>query len=191
MKKAPYLGKIKLFWHKDYNIPLIGKKEKENVYEVNLTPPGDVRPAFKKDIHLIKKSVDKLINGASSFFNYPILINNIPELDKMDEVITDGFIVGKIRFNSDSWDFDFFPSQSGAKVLLGFILNKYNNPDKAIKRTRHVIVDSSAAEKIAMGKNILAPGIIYSTEFKKGDYVYLNESKHYIYLWIFSFTKFK
>lgn len=178
MRKAPYLGRIKLFWHRDYNIPLIKRAKEENVYEINLTPPGDVRPAFKGDVYLIKNSVDKLINGASSFFNYPILMNSISEQDRMDEIVIDGFIVGKIRFNNDTWTFDFFPSQNGAKALLGFILSKYDNVDKAIKRTRHVIVDSLAAEKIAVGKNVLAPGIIHFTKFREGDYVYLFSDKN-------------
>ncbi len=173
MTKVPYLGRTELFWHQEYNIPLLRKIRNTNTYRINLTPPGDVRPAFKKDIQYLREGVNQLINGAGRFFNYPVLLNNVPEIDRMDEVISDGFIIGKIRFNTDSWGFEFLPSPRGAKVLLGFLFSKYKDPNKVIRRTRHVIVDSLAAKNISMGKNVLAPGVIQFSKFNKGDYVYL------------------
>ena len=60
--KIPYLGKMMLFWCDDCNVPVLGgvcAKCSGKTKKVELTPPGDIRPAFKSDVALINKTAKK------------------------------------------------------------------------------------------------------------------------------------
>ncbi len=53
-----YLGKLTLFWCDRCNVPVLGKKCAKcggEARHVEVTPPGDIRPAFPFDIDLIRR----------------------------------------------------------------------------------------------------------------------------------------
>ena len=60
--KIPYLGRISLHWCDNCNVPLLDKHPCQICgkpgHMVPISPPGDVRPAFFKDIQLIRTAVN-------------------------------------------------------------------------------------------------------------------------------------
>ena len=183
MVSAPYLGKIRLYWCTSCNVPLVSEKCGccgSGAVKVNITPPGDVRPGFNYDYRVVKEAVNKLAFGLADFFSHPILLNHVGYIDRMDEVISDGYVLGSVRFVPEDWDFEFVPSSEGAQILFAYLAWRLNDFWKAVKRFRHVIVDKVAGEKIAEGYNVLAPGIISYSKFRVGDYVLVFSESGYL-----------
>ena len=62
-KTVPYLGAFKLSWCDNCNLPILDGKPcgicKAQTRTVVMSPPGDVRPAFDKDIKRISKIIDE------------------------------------------------------------------------------------------------------------------------------------
>lgn len=71
--------------------------------EVKLTPPGDARPAFKYDIERAKALIDNQFGPGCGERLLPdgkiVLLNKAPDIDRMDEVIVDGQVIGAMRFH--------------------------------------------------------------------------------------------
>lgn len=162
------LGKIHLHWCDECNVPLVEEGEcgicGEKGRDVEITPPGDVRPAFKKDIDLIRKTIEmQWGDGYSEDLigkDKVILLNKSPHLDRMDEVIVDGRVIGNLRYN--------VLKQAKGKEPYEFILRPWKGlpaPEKG-----YVKVDEGAVEPISDGGSVLIPGIIELDEdLEKGD----------------------
>jgi len=155
MSKAPYFGKIKLLWCISCNVPILGDKcDRCNgpLVRIPITPPGDVRPAFKCDIKLIKKVVDSQFGNNLGNHVIPenkiILLNKASYIDRMDEIIFDGKIMGYLRFSPINMKWELVPKLPIARLLWEFHCKKW------------VKVDNTAAQAIVDGKNLLAPGIL-------------------------------
>lgn len=152
------LGKVHLHWCHKCNLPLIEKGKCNICWEkgdkVKITPPGDVRPAFKRDIELIKKTIDQQWgeNYSDNILseNKIILLNSSPSLDRMDEVIIDGKPIGNLRYNVLKKGKDRHPYE--------FILRTWKSLPKPNKN--YVIVDKGAVKPIKNGGSVLAPGIV-------------------------------
>ncbi len=71
--------------------------------EVKITPPGDARPAFDSDIDRIIALIDSQFGPGTGSLVIPhgriVLLNKAPDIDRMDEVILDGEVVGAVRFS--------------------------------------------------------------------------------------------
>mgnify|MGYP000232783788 CR=1 FL=1 len=181
--KAPFLGKIRLFWCSDCNIPILEKICSccgTLASKLRIAPPGDVRPAFAKDYEIIRAAVGKISGYLTDFFTYPILLNHVSEVDRADEVISDGFNLGLLIFDSNNWEFYFKISHEGAKVLFSYVLLKKKNFWKSIKHFKYVVVDKVAGEKISEGFNVLPPGIISYSSFSKGERILVFSEDNYL-----------
>ena len=70
---------------------------------MSVTPPGDVRPAFEHDIALIRSLADRQFGPGCGAALVPegalVLMNKVPGLDRMDEVIMDGAVVATLRYD--------------------------------------------------------------------------------------------
>jgi phosphoadenosine phosphosulfate reductase len=109
---AIILGKIHLRWCDKCNLPVL----EQNVCgicagrtrEVKITPPGDARPAFDSDIERIQSLIDSQFGRGAGSLVIPegriVLLNKAPDIDRMDEVILDGEVVGAVRFSLLSGD---------------------------------------------------------------------------------------
>lgn len=161
-KKGPViLGRFWIHWCEKCNVPLISDKcdihGKKGVFKITLTPPGDVRFAFKRDIELIvevfKKhygvDISKILEGKV------VLLNKIPSEDDAYEIIFDGFIFGNIIF--DPIKLEWRPSLKieGAKLLW----EKFGK-----KLKKWVIIDKGAVEPVKKGANVLPVGILEAEE---------------------------
>ena len=151
MKKI-YLGKMVLHWCWKCNVPVLdstcscGTKARN----VNVTPPGDIRPAFPHDIQHINTT-------ALARFGAPLIpdgkiaiLNKVPSDDRMEEIIVDGVVLANIRFEVEVQQWILLPRMAGAGVLFC----------QKEGRCSWVVIDASAVPFISEGASTLAPGVI-------------------------------
>ena len=101
------LGRLALRWCFECNLPVLDSKEcglcGGETKPVSLTPPGDVRPAFAYDLELARSTLDtqfgKGCGDALIPENKIVIMNKTPSLDRMDEVIIDGKVLGALRYD--------------------------------------------------------------------------------------------
>ncbi|MHA1126043.1 MAG: phosphoadenosine phosphosulfate reductase domain-containing protein [Candidatus Heimdallarchaeota archaeon] len=157
-KTVPYLGAFKLSWCDSCNLPILDAKPcgicKAPTRKVILSPPGDVRPAFAKDVKRIGKIIDEKFGKGSAHTlglsgKRLVLLNETSYDDVMEEIIIDGQIVGSIRYNLALMQWDFIPRIIGAIRIF----------EKQKEKKKYVQVDEGAVEYIANGYNVLAPGV--------------------------------
>ena len=164
---AVRLGKNHLRWCDDCNLPVLetmkcpvcGKDSRE----VDLTPPGDVRPAFQHDIDLIRRLADEQYGPGCSIAmlpdGHPVFMNKAPSLDRMDEFIIDGRTIGSIRYDlGKGWR---LINRIQSSIRIAPVMSK-----------GYVVIDDSAIKFVQDSKNLMAPGVIdASPDVKIGDEV--------------------
>jgi phosphoadenosine phosphosulfate reductase len=158
-----FLGKNHLHWCDVCKTPVLGKKCGcgTPTREVVLTPPGDIRPAFEDDITHINQvyrehfGVDLIPEG------HLVILNKVPDIDRMEEIIMGGAVVGAIRFYPDEERWEAMPRPPAAL---------YMSPSM-----RYVVVDPGAETSIqTKGASVLAPGLITIEEHvEDGDQVFI------------------
>jgi len=153
------LGKILLRWCDTCDLPLLEEGKcgicGSEGRRVDMTPPGDPRPAFPEDIARIRSLIDSQFGEGSGVRVIPegriALLNKVPALDRMDEVILGGEVVGAIRFDMDlKWRF--IMRMCSASAIQG----------EASRGT--VVADIGAVKPIISGKNLMAPGVTRASE---------------------------
>jgi phosphoadenosine phosphosulfate reductase len=161
--KMPYLGRIDLFWCTGCNVPLLSNNCTacgEDAKKVQITPPGDVRPAFEKDVGVINETVEKQFGSPLIKGKRIVLLNSVPGFDRFDEIILDGEVVGALRFDVEKLRHEFMPRIAGAQRIWG----------KASKS--FVSVAEDAAEYIKGGSSVLMPGVVdFDRDIQKGQEV--------------------
>ncbi len=164
-----YLGRIHLRWCHSCNLPILEEKQcpacGSPTTPVEITPPGDARPAFKGDIDLIRRIVDSQFGEGSGKALLPddalVIMNRAPDLDRMDEVIADGEVLGSLRYDIVR-GFEFLPRAAGAMRISG-------TASKGI-----VDMDEGAYEPVMKGASALAVGVLSATpEIENGQQVLL------------------
>lgn len=119
--KPPYLGKVSLWWCTHCNVPVLGKKclrcgrETE---KVSISPPGDVRPCFRADLELINRVTLREFGAELLDEKKVCVLNKASGLDRFDEVIQDGRVLGALYYDLSRSEFRFLPSLEGASRLL-------------------------------------------------------------------------
>ncbi|MFX0052532.1 MAG: PUA domain-containing protein, partial [Candidatus Hermodarchaeota archaeon] len=155
--RIPYLGKIRLRWCDSCQVPLIRNHCdlcKNKGRKVLISPPGDARPAFKGDrIEMLSSVASQFGEISAQKFKYlienqVILLNKVPYIDRMDEIIIQGEVIGIFRFNIVKKDYELIPKLPLAKEIWDPQSNRY------------VIVDDGAKIPITKGASVLSPGIL-------------------------------
>lgn len=155
--KIPYLGKIRFFWCDSCHVPLIRKKCSlcnKSGRKIPLSPPGDIRPAFKGDRKRIVSVINSQFGNISAkkfqklIKNQVILLNKVPYVDRMDEIIIQGEVVGIFRFNLVKGNFELLPRISLATELW------------TAQSKGWVAVDAGARDPILKGASVLSPGVV-------------------------------
>jgi len=161
----PYFGRVKLYWCINCNVPVLGKKCgvcRGNTEKVEVTPPGDVRPALAGDIELINETIKKHFNCELIPSDKVAVLNKAPGYDRFDEVIIDGRVQGVLKFNAEKMDFEFLPRVEGARRI-------WKNKGK-----KFVEISESAGPYILNGASILLPGVVsFDEDILQGDEVYI------------------
>ncbi len=181
--KAPYLGKNKLNWCINDNIPILQTKicpncGKETI-KVDLTPPGDVKPAFKKEIDLIRKSVDETYGNGLGLLLFPdnriVLINKIGGLDFIAEIIMDGKIYGLFLYDPIKKSYKFKPKLFSAEKIVQI------TKKGSIKLKKFIEISDDVIQFIISGKSILAPGVLnFDKTIEKDDQCIVVSNGNYI-----------
>ncbi|MFX0171670.1 MAG: phosphoadenosine phosphosulfate reductase family protein [Candidatus Hodarchaeota archaeon] len=157
--KIPYLGKIRLHWCDSCQVPLIRNYCsicKNKGRKVLISPPGDVRPAFKGDKTEMISSITTQFGEISAqkfqhlIENQVILLNKVPYIDRMDEIIIQGEVIGIFRFNIVKKSYELIPKLPLAKEIWTTQSNRY------------VTVDIGAKIPIIKGASVLSPGILFA-----------------------------
>lgn len=149
------LGEMSLRWCENCDLPIVGQRKcsicHSDTFSVSHTPPGDIRPAFGKDVERIKDVIasqfgpaaaEKLIGKESL-----VVLNSVPSLDRMDEVILHGRVLGNLKYKLLTGRYFFIPQDYGLS-LLG------KTPTGNV-----IIVDDGAIPFIEKGASCLVPGI--------------------------------
>ena len=97
----PYLGRILLRWCDQCHTPVLAKTCAAcgaPTREVPLTPPGDARPGFPADIALINSIFHEHFGAPLVPEDHLVLLNKVPDADRMEEIVIGGGIAGSIRY---------------------------------------------------------------------------------------------
>ncbi len=144
-----YLGELLLYWCPSCNLPVLGKTCAcgASTKKIDITPPGDIRPAFQYDIDLINSTTEKQFGKRLIPEGLLVVLNKAPYEDRMDEVIFDGAVIGSLRFELEKMEWVFIPRLEGARRLAGQRGKKW------------LVVDKGAVDFIIKGASVLAPGV--------------------------------
>ena len=142
-----YLGELLLYWCPSCNLPVLGKTCAcgADTKKIDITPPGDIRPAFQYDIDLINKTTEKQFGFKLIPEGRLVVLNKAPYEDRMDEVVFDGAVMGSLRFELEKMGWVFIPRLEGARLLA--------------EGRKWIIVDKGAVNFIIKGASVLAPGV--------------------------------
>jgi len=168
-----YLGAVKLFWCMNCGVPLLDEKCSlcgEKGVNVGISPPGDIRPAFRREIEILQKTV-RCQFEVDLHYDGCVVLNKVPYLDHMDEVVVDGEIIGNLRFNIFKLSWEFLPKLAGGRAIWQQGGGKW------------VCADRGAAESILQGSaNLLGPGVLdCDREISIGDQVIVVNSNEEVF----------
>ena len=148
-------------------MPVLGKKCGcgKSTKKVEVTPPGDIRPAFNYDIKRINSVSEKQFNAPLIPEGHLVVLNKAPYEDRMDEIIVDGEVLASLRFEIESCEWVLLPRLEGARRLF------QGRDRKALKKW--VVIDQAVVPFILeKGASVLAPGVLDADpEIKKEDEV--------------------
>ncbi len=155
MPKKVYLGPLVLFWCLQCNLPILEMKKcsicGNPTIKCKITPPGDTRPAFTHDIELIRKTIEFQYGAGVGHRVITdkklVVLNKAPALDRRNEIILDGIIIGALYFDILHQRWKFLPKVEGARRLWLAGCNKW------------VKIYDGAVEPLIKGANLMAPGV--------------------------------
>jgi len=126
--------------------------------EVRITPPGDARPAFREDIIRIRGLIDDQFGDDTGTAIIPdgciVLLNKAPDIDRTDEVIVGGCVVGARRFSLLGED-KFLPRPVSATAIAPIISRNWVQVDEDAA----AIIRDKKASTLAVGIADCADGI--------------------------------
>jgi phosphoadenosine phosphosulfate reductase len=159
-----YLGRILLRWCDRCHTPVLGKTCAacgSATREVPLTPPGDARPAFPADIALINNIFSGHFGALLVPEGHLVLLNKVPDTDRMEEIVIGGGIAGSIRYIPKERRWEPIPRPEACTLF---------RPEKRV-----VVVDDTAVPFIRdKGMSVLRPGLdSIDDEVRTGDEVFI------------------
>ena len=167
MSRPAYLGKMILYWCEACNVPVLGKQCScgKKTRKVEVTPPGDIRPAFGYDIEHINSVSKKQFNAPLLSKGHLVLLNKAPYEDRMDEIIADGEVLASLRFEIGKCDWVLLLRLEGARRL-------FQGRDRKELRKWVVIEEGVVPFILEKGASVLAPGVLEADpEIQKEDEV--------------------
>lgn len=159
---AVVLGKIHLKWCDRCNLPILEQDTcsicSGRTRAVKLTPPGDARPAFESDIKRVRALIDAQFGEGLGREVVPdgrlVLLNKAPDIDRTDEVIVDGEVVGAVRFALRDGD-KFLLRPPSASVIAPRVKKSWVKIDEGAAEA----VRERSASTLAVGVVDCDPGI--------------------------------
>jgi phosphoadenosine phosphosulfate reductase len=148
-----------LRWCDACNVPVLETKQCGRcggpTQPVEITPPGDARPASRHDIAQAREVIDRQFGPDCGAAVLPeghfALMSKAPALDRMDEVIIDGLVAGTLRYDiGRGWVF--LSRMTAARAL------------QEVMARGKVVADDGAVRPVLNGSNLLAPGVVSRSE---------------------------
>ncbi len=170
---APYLAKIRFYWCDTCNVPRIADTSCSICHaqprEVQLSPPGDPFPAMdghlENTIFTIDAQFGRGVGEKILPPNKTIVMNKVSSLDAMYEVILDGQIIGRLRYDIPKKRYKFILSLEGGRRI------------GEISHQKWVTCDDGVLKFLKNGANLLVPGIIgCDSEIEVGDEVWVTDT---------------
>ncbi|MDD1700289.1 MAG: phosphoadenosine phosphosulfate reductase family protein [Methanoregula sp.] len=147
--RPSYLGKILLRWCDQCHVPVLAQYCNcgARTREVPVTPPGDARPAFPADIALINRIFKEHFGAELIPEGHLVLLNKVPDRDRMEEIVVGGGIAGIIRYFPEQRRWEPIPRPEACTLF---------SPKK-----RCVVIDDDALPFIReQHMSVLAPGLV-------------------------------
>ena len=131
--------------------------------EVAVTPPGDVRPAFAADVARTRAVIDSQFGPGTGLRAVPegriVLLNKAPDIDRMDEVVLDGEVVGSLRFSLLSGE-RFLLRPRSAKAIADTATRNWVRVDAGASEA----IRERSASTLAVGVTDCDPEIVAGAE---------------------------
>ncbi len=153
------LGRIFLGWCRNCNLALLGRNCEicgGKAEKIKITPPGDFRIAFPDEIRRIEKTIGDRFGVCVKLTN-PVIVNKVPDIDRMHEVVCNGQIIGALRYDIFRGKEIFLPKVGFGQLLFDKGTDKY------------AVADDGAREPILNGSNLMIPGITRMGDFQMGE----------------------
>ncbi|MHA2423639.1 MAG: PUA domain-containing protein, partial [Candidatus Thorarchaeota archaeon] len=120
--------------------------------EVKLSPPGDPFPAMEGHIGRAIRAIDRQFGDGVGRHLLPdekmIVMNKVSSLDAMYEIIVDGQMLGRLRFEIPHQSYKFILSLEGGR-LIG-----------EVGRQKWVSIYDEVLKFLKDGANLLLPGVV-------------------------------
>lgn len=172
MGGAPYLGEIRLFWCDTCNVPKAQETPcgvcAEEVREVEISPPGDSFPAMEGHLQLARAALDRQFGQGTGTSVLPdtktIVMNKAPSLDSMFEIIIDGYVIGRLRYDIPKKQYTFLLTLEGGRRTA------------RVSEQKWVGCDADVVPFLLDGANLMQPGVSgCDAEIEIGDEVYVTD----------------
>ena len=159
--------KARLYWSTSRNVPVYRVDGCDDCFEVSVVAPGDYRLGLEGDYERLREAItnefgcDKLYRMV--FEGKLIVLNKVPYMDEMKEVIVDGGHAGKLYFDPFrlSWRFRLSRYTARLAVEEGLVhvyrLGRGEKPqpiiraDLNVEEDAQVVIVDSEGEPIALG----------------------------------------
>lgn len=119
---------------------------------VEISPPGDPFPAMDGHLEKTIKTIDRQFGeGVGKVLLSPdkvVVMNKVSSLDAMYEIITDGFIIGRLRFDIPQRRYSFLLSLEGARRI------------GTISKEKWVSIHDGVLKFLKDGANLMVPGVL-------------------------------
>ncbi len=153
---APYLTKIRFYWCDTCNVPRIAETEcsvcGSKAQEVKLSPPGDPFPAMEGHVERAIRTIDAQFGEGVGQHLLPadktIVMNKVSSLDAMYEIIVDGQMLGRLRFEIPLQEYKFILSLEGGRRI------------GEVSRQKWVSIHDGVLKFLKDGANLLLPGVL-------------------------------
>ncbi len=173
-RKREWPVQANLYWCPTLNIPVLGRECSGGAGEavrLRLTEPGDARPAMEHDLRIISEAYEYEVGSREAYESFigesVVLLNKVPFMDLMYEVVSDGLVIGRVYWDPlpGKWRLRF--SLPGLKRIWGRVdLPKYplhwgikalararmfNNTINARPYEQVVFVDEKTGDPVGIG----------------------------------------
>ncbi len=157
-----------IYWDLEYNVPLLKPRheDKNKIIKLNLTEPGDARPAFNRDLDKLREGIMNEFGDLKifkEFFEgYFLLLNKVPHWDLMWEVVSSGNVLGQLYYDpfKDAWRFRL--NSTGAYLAVRDNLVDYIIVNEKRVREKKVIREnysSNSKQVVIVNKDMVPLGI--------------------------------
>ncbi len=129
----------RIYWSVDLGVPVFEKNTEKygRLKKLKLVPPGDVRPAFQKDVEKIYRVIKEQYSKEYAdrlFSKEPLtLLNRVQAIDMADEVIVSGYSIGIREYDFLRKKWIFKPMYYGLRLYIDEELGPYIKTLKPLK----------------------------------------------------------